>query len=236
MMQSLIVKAFAALMGNGNKDITFEPEPGAMAVSSPSLKPSYHVMFDKLKATTKDFNLRDFALASCQGLNRPEFILLLQGSLLVFCPSLGMAIIFQSQDIDEFDSDQQQDDQYQNIDDQYQSSDCMIQESTQCSQMQSQFSMTSQMQQEFMQQFVQFMQQLITRCSDAASQPQSMTKSTQSANININIQSNNTRSSEEKEEEKKNGGEEHGYEPYGEGRQSPVTVTTKVWQTVVIHF
>jgi len=96
------------------KDVSFYPEPGAVpdsavsAVSSPSIKQSYRTMTNNLKTSFDQFNLRDCLLSSCQELNRGEFFVLLQVSLLVFFPSLGLSIIAQSCDVDDADANQQQ--------------------------------------------------------------------------------------------------------------------------------
>jgi len=218
------------LMSFDPKDDFTEHEPGAVVVSSPSpLKNSYYTMTRNLKTSVEKFNLRDCVLYSCQELNRPEFFLLLQLSLLVFCPSLGLSIIFQYHDIDD-EQQQQQEQTDQNM------GQSMTQEQTQ---------MTQSMAQTQMQQFVQFIQQLITSMRSDVAQ-QSMTESqqpqmqlqfamTKSQSVMI-IATQNARSSEDEENENENG-EERG-NASGEGRQGPIAVrvTTKTWRTVVIHF
>jgi len=94
------------------KDVSFYPEPGAAAVSavsSPSIKQSYRTMTNNLKTSFDQFNLRDCLLSSCQELNRGEFFIVLQMSLLVFFPGLGLSIIAQTCDVDEADAMQQLD-------------------------------------------------------------------------------------------------------------------------------
>merc|ERR1719495_2190497 len=145
------------------KDDFIELEPGAVVVSSPSFKHSYTTMTNNLKMSIEKFNLRDCVLASCQELNRAEFFLLLQASLLVFCPSLGLSIMYQYYDVDDqFTDQQEQDEQYiENMMQQQQ----MTQEQTQFAMDQSSMTQTQ------MQQFVQFVQQLITSVrSDMAQQ------------------------------------------------------------------
>merc|ERR1719334_440196 len=195
-------------------------------------------MTKNLKTSIEKFNLRDCVLASCQELNGAEFFLLLQASLLVFCPSLGLSIIFQSYDVDDqFTDQQEQDEQYiENMMQQQQ----MTQEQTQFA-MDQQQSMT----QTQMQQFVQFVQQLITSMrSDVAKQfmtesqqPQfAMTKSVQSTQ---SVTANNARIIAEEDHQGQDEEEDvNGNRPSGEGRQGriAVKVTTKTWRTVVIHF
>merc|ERR1719495_849396 len=224
------------------KDDFIELEPGAVVVSSPSFKNSYTTMTNNLKMSIEKFNLRDCVLASCQELNRAEFFLLLQASLLVFCPSLGLSIIFQYYDVDDQFTDQQdQDEQYIE----------MMQQQQNMTQEQTQFAMDQQqsMTQTQMQQFVQFVQQLITSMrSDVAQQfmtesqqPQfAMTKSVQSTQ---SVTANNARIIAEEDHQGQdvvNGEEEdvNGNRPFGEGRQGRIAVkmTTKTWRTVVIHF
>jgi len=210
-MQCLWNAMTAAMITHESKDVSFEPEPGAIAVSSPSLKQSYRTMTNNLKTSFDQFNLRDCVLSSCQELNRAEFFVLLQMSLLVFFPSLGMSIIFQQYDVDEVDADQHDDDQYIGW-----TRNCTMEQQRS----QQQFTMEQQKTQQT--QFVQFVQQLISSIqyrsqSDAASQSQSLTKSTQTANIGLKISApTNAHGSEEAMRE--------------------IRVTTKVWRTVLIHF
>lgn len=224
------------------KDAFIEPEPGAVVVSSPSLKHSYTTMTNNLKMSIEKFNLRDCVLSSCQELNRAEFFLLLQASLLVFCPSLGLSILFQYYDVDDqFTDQQEQDEQYIEMIQQQQ----MTQEQTQFV-MDQQQSMT-QTQYTQMQQFVQFVQQLITSMrSDVAQQfmtesqqPQfAMTKSVKTTQTQ-SVTANNARIIAEEDNQGQDGEEDvSGNRPSGEGRQGriAVKVTTKTWRTVVIHF
>jgi len=230
----------AAMSYTDPKDDFIEPEPGAVVVSSPSLKDSYTTMTNNLKANLKTsiakFNLRDCVLSSCQELNRAEFFLLLQASLLVFCPSLGLSILFQHYDVDDQFTDQQdQDEQYIDMMQQQQ----MTQEQTQFA-MDQQQSMT-QTQYTQMQQFVQFVQQLITSMRSDVAQ-QFMTESQQPQFAMTKTQSvtaNNARIIAEEDHQGQDGEEDvNGNRPSGEGRQGriAVKVTTKTWRTVVIHF
>lgn len=234
------IDEMAAKVGNffwHPKDVSLgsEPEPGAVAVrvTSPSLKAVYRVMGDKLKSSVGSFNLRDFMLTHCNDLNTPEFFMLMQASLLVFCPSLGMAIIFQcvDSDMDEFDTEQHaQDDQY--IDWCQMQPTMQMQPTTQSMMSQTQFSQT-----QFMEQFVQFVRQLIAQCSESQSQQQmvAMTKQAKSIESAI-INSIDTIEEDKDEEQERVGGEEQRGDDHGEGRQGTVTVTATVWRTVVIHF
>lgn len=159
-----------------------------MAVSSPSIKQSYRTMANNLKTSFDQFNLRDCLLSSCQELNRGEFFVLLQMSLLVFFPSLGLSIICQTCDVNEADADQQLDI----------NADAEIADD----------------------------QDLLdyTRIR-TMEQQQTQKKSTQKISTRTNAHG-----SEDSEEAMR------GIEN-GEGRgYGAVRVTTKVWQTVVIHF
>jgi len=236
-------KEIAAEVGNffwHPKDVSLgsEPEPGAVAVrvTGPSLKAVYRVMGDKLKSSVGSFNVRDFMLAHCNDLNTPEFFMLMQASLLVFCPSLGMAIIFQcvDSDMDEFDTEQHaQDDQ--NIQwCQMQPMSQMQQTTTQSMMSQTQFSQT-----QFMEQFAQFVRQLIAQCSESQSQQQMVAMTKQAKSIesaDINRIDTMEEDKDEEPEQERVGGEEQRGDDHGEGRQGAVTVTATVWRTVVIHF
>lgn len=181
------------------KDVSFYPEPGAaaIAVSSPSIKQSYRTMTNNLKTSFDQFNLRDCLLSSCQELNRGEFFVLLQVSLLVFFPSLGLSIICQTCDVDEADADQQLD---INADAEIADDQDLLD-----------YTRIRTMEQ----------QQTPQRTSSIRTVP----KSTQKISTRTNAHG-----SEDSEEAMR------GIEN-GEGRgYGAVRVTTKVWQTVVIHF
>lgn len=229
-------------MTNEPKDVSFESEPGAaVAVSAPSFKDAYHSMTLNVKTSFEKFNLRDCVLKSCQELNRAEFFVLLQMSLLVFCPSLGLSIIFQHCDVDEIDDDQQE-----NVDQfiEWTRNCTMDQQQTQQMRfsIQTQTQMTDQIQSQFVQ-FVQFVQQLIQSMqsvTDAASQPMTQTM-TQSVTMQMSTDAHSTRDMNGVENGQGQGrGYDDGQERLfgGEGRQGPIAVkvTTKTWKAIVIHF
>jgi len=174
------------------KDVSFYPEPGAAAVSavsSPSIKQSYRTMTNNLKTSFDQFNLRDCLLSSCQELNRGEFFIVLQMSLLVFFPGLGLSIIAQTCDVDEADAMQQLD-IIENADDQ------------------------------------DIMDYTRTRIRTMEQQQQKRIASIRYTTKSTKISTpTNAHGSDDSEEAMRGIGN-------GEGRR----VTTKVWQTVVIHF
>lgn len=237
MLRPTWIDEMAAKVGNffwHPKDVSLgsEPEPGAVAVraSSPSLKALNRVqlMTVQVKTSVESFNLRDFVLNHCHELNCAEYFMLLQASLLVFCPSLGMAIIFQcvESDMDDYDTEQiAQDDQ--NIQWCQMQPMSQMQPTTQSMMSQTQFSQT-----QFMEQFVQLVRQLIAQCSESQSQQQMVAMTKQAKSIESAVINRIDTMEEDKDEEQERvGGEEQRGDDYKEGRQ-----TATVWRTVVIHF